>query len=66
MGGCASGGNKDVDVDIYMQKHHKRTEIKTNKEDYEISKQNFEGTFSTIQAKKVPDELQFNDDYTER
>lgn len=38
MGGCASGGNKDADVDLYMAKYHKRNEIKTDKNDYEVSK----------------------------
>ena len=38
MGGCASGGNKDSEVDLYMNKNHKRAFIKTNKDDYEVSK----------------------------
>ena len=38
MGACASGGSKDQEVDLYMDKFHKRKAITTNKDDYEISK----------------------------
>jgi len=40
MGSCASGGNKDKEVDLYMEKYHKdRKHIVTDKSAYEISKQ---------------------------
>jgi hypothetical protein len=40
MGGCGSSPqDKDQEVDLYMQKHHKVRHITTDKNQYEISKQ---------------------------
>lgn len=37
MGACNSGGNKDTEIDMYMEKYHKPKHIKTDKNSYEIS-----------------------------
>lgn len=39
MGGCASGGNKDAEVDLFLLKHHKFSKVSTDKNCYEISRQ---------------------------
>lgn len=51
MGACNSGGNKDTEVDMYMQKHHKRSTIVTDKNNYEISKQQFSAMSINIKSK---------------
>ena len=38
MGGCASGGNKDTEIDLFLKKHHGYNPITTDKNQYEISK----------------------------
>jgi hypothetical protein len=38
MGGCASGGQKDTEIDMYLKKHHKTSNVSTDKNCYEISK----------------------------
>lgn len=39
MGNCASGGNKDTEVDLFLMKHHQVNKIVTDKNCYEVSKQ---------------------------
>jgi hypothetical protein len=64
MGSCSSSESKDTEIDLYIDKHHKRNEIFTNKDHYEISKQQFSLIASKVAAKKISDDILINDEKT--
>ena len=53
MGTCASGGNKDTEIDLFLSKHHKLNKITTNKDCYEVSKQQWDSKLTSYQALKL-------------
>jgi hypothetical protein len=57
MGSCASGGHKDTEVDLFLTKHHKVNHITTDKNSYEVSKQQFDPKMHNLKAKRVADDF---------
>ena len=51
MGNCSSGGNKDHEVDLFLNKHHKANPIHTDKNNYEVSSQHWDPKMKTLEAK---------------
>lgn len=61
MGGCASGGNKDTEIDLFLMKHYKGVGS-TDKESYEISRQQWDPKLHNLVAKPVEDAFKINDE----
>lgn len=62
MGNCCSGGNKDTEIDLYMSKHHRRSHIVTEKDSYEVSKQQWNPLMQNIRSKQVGEDLLVDDE----
>ncbi|CDW84418.1 UNKNOWN [Stylonychia lemnae] len=66
MGSCSSGPSKETEIDLFLQKHHKLGQVHTDKNAYEVSKQQFDPKLANMVLQQLGDQYLINDEIEKR